>query len=248
MSGADRFGLLIARSGAVLPRGVLGDEARAFAGAIAAGAAVGELRRLRLLTSEAHWGQLRLALGAALERYGGEAPDAATVEALELTLDDNPENAFALAVADEAGRSLAAVFERNADRLALIEARLVGGAAGDVDVALVIGAMVVDLLDFDPEDFEQEIAAYVGAGETDAARAELARSTGDLDSREWAREELRRIDAPDAPIASRSLAAIAAGAPPEDPAADAVWVAAILALVEQAVEYAVVSSQNGGDA
>jgi hypothetical protein len=225
---------------------VLGDEARAFARAIADGAAAEELERLRVLTSAAHWAQLRLALGAALERHGGEAPDALTVEALELTLDESPENPFALAVADEAGRSLAAVLERNARRLAVIEARLVGGAAPDVDVALVIGAMIVDLLDFDPEDFEQEITAYVGAGEADAARAELARATGDLDSREWAREELRCIDAPDAPIASRALTTIAAGEPPEDPAEDAVWVAAILALVEQAVEYAVVS-QNGGD-
>ena len=39
---------------------------------------------------------------------------------------------------------------------------------------------------------------------------------------------------------------LAAGAPPEDPADDAVWVAAMLALVEQAVEVAVVS-QNGVD-
>ena len=247
MSGADRFGLLIARSGAVLPRGVLGDEAREFARAIVDGAAGDELRRLRLRTSEAHWSQLRLALGAALERYGGEEPDAPTVEALELTLDENPANPFALAVAEEAGRSLAAVFARNVERLGVIEARLAGGAAPDDDLALLIGAMVVDVLDFDPEDFEQEIAAYVGAGETGAARAELARSTGDRDSREWGRDELQRIDAPEAPIASRALAAIAAGAPPEDPAEDAVWVAAILALVEQAVEYAVVS-QNGGDA
>jgi hypothetical protein len=246
VSGAYRFGLLIARSGAVLPRGVLGEEARAFARAIAEGAAADELARLRVLTSEAHWGRLRLALGAALERHGGDAPDAITLEALELTLDDNPANPFALAVADEAGRSLAAVLERNAERLAVIEARLGGDAAPDDDLALVIGAMVVDLLDFDPEDFEQEITVYVGAGETDPARAELARSTGDLDSREWARDELRRVDSPEAPVASRALGALSAGKPPEDPAEDAVWIAAMLSLVEQAVEFAVVS-QNGED-
>lgn len=247
MSGTDRFGLLIARSGAALPRGVLGEQARAFAHAIAGGVSGDGLEPLRVATSAAHWGQLRLALGAALERYGGEAPDAVTLEALELTLDDDPENLFALAVADEAGRSLAAVLERNGERLAVIESRLAGGAAPDDELALVIGAIVVDILDFDPEDFEQEITAYVGAGETEAARAELARSTGDLDSRQWAREELRRVDAPGAPVASRALTAIAAGEPPEDPAEDAVWVAAILALVEQAVEFAVVS-QHGGEA
>ena len=247
MSGADHFGLLIARSGAALPRGVLGEEARAFAHAIAGGVSGDELAQLREATSAAHWGQLRLALGAALERYGGESPDAVTREALELTLDDDPENPLALAIADEAGRSLAAVLERNGERLAVIESRLAGGAAPDDELALVIGAIVVDILDFDPEDFEQEITAYVGAGESAAARAELARSTGDLDSRQWAREELGRVDAPDAPVASRALTAIAGGEPPEDPAEDAVWVAAILALVEQAVEFAVVSP-NGGEA
>ena len=244
MTGGDRFGLLIARSGAALPRGVLGDEARALAAAIFDGAASDEIARLRASTAAAHWGQLRLAIGAALERYAGDAPDATTTEALELTLDERPDNPFALAVADEAGRSLAAVLGRNAERLAVLEARLGGGAAPDDDLALVIGAMVIDLLDFDPEDFEQEIAAYVGAGETDAARHELVRATGDVDSRDWAREELRRIDAPDAPIASRALQALAAGEPTEDPAEDAVWVAAMLALVEQAVEFAVVL-QNG---
>lgn len=241
MTGGDPFGLLIARSGAALPRGVLGDEARAFAAAIVDGASGVELARLRAATAAAHWGELRLAIGAALERYGGPAPDATTTEALELTLDARPDNQFALALVDEAGRSLAFVLERNAERLVTVETRLAGGAAQDDDLALVIGTMVIDLLDFDPEDFEQEIAAYVGAGETDAARRDLVRATGDLDSREWAREELRRVGAPAAPIASRALQALAAGDPPEDPADDAVWVAAMLALVEQAVEFAVVS-------
>lgn len=246
MTGGDRFGLLIARSGAALPRGVLGVEARALAAAIVGGAAPDEIARLRASTSAAHWGGLRLAIGAALERSAGDAPDATTAEALELTLDERPDNPFALAVADEAGRSLAAVLGRNADRLAVLETRLGRGAAPDDDLALVIGAIVIDLLDFDPEDFEQEIAAYVGAGETGAARRELVRATGDRDSRDWAREELRRVDAPDAPTASQAVQALAAGDPPDDPAEDAVWVAAMLALVEQAVEFAVVL-QNGHD-
>ncbi len=37
---------------------------------------------------------------------------------------------------------------------------------------------------------------------------------------------------------------LAAGDPPEDPAEDAVWVAAMLALVEQAVEIAVVANEG----
>jgi len=240
----DRFGLLIARSGAALPRGVLGDEARAFAAAFVDDASGVEVARLRASTAAAHWGELRLAIGASLERYAAGSPDATTTEALELTLDEHPENPLALALADEAGRSLAAVLERNGERLAILETRLAGGAAPDDDLALVIGAMVIDLLDFDPEDFEQEIAAYVGAGETDVARKGLVRATGDLDSREWAREELRRVGAPDAPISSRALQALSAGEPPEDPAEDAVWIAAMLALVEQAVEFAVVSQSE----
>ena len=129
----------------------------------------------------------------------------------------------------------------------MLERRLTGGDSPDADLALVIGAIVVDLLDFDPPDYEDEIAAYLAAGESDEARRGLARSTGDEESRAWAREELRRVDDPAAPVTSRAVQVLAAGDPPEDPADDAVWVAAMLALVEQAVELAVVAD-NGTEA
>ena len=247
MSGFTRFTPLIARTAVAFPRGVLGAEARAFAEAIVAGAAMDDLDRLRDLTADAHWDALRLAIGASLERVVGDTPDPLATDALELTFDERPDNPFARALADEAGRALAAVIERNAERLGVLEQRLTGGASPDTDLALVIGAIVVDLLDLDPPDYEEEIAAYLAAGESDAARRELARATGDDDSRDWAREDLRRVGAPDAPVTSRAVQVLAAGPPPQDPAEDAVWVAAMLALVEQAVEVAVVTT-NGTEA
>jgi hypothetical protein len=209
MNGFPRFTPLIVRTAVVFPRGVLGAEARAFADAIVAGAVADDLDRLRDATAAAHWDVLRLAMGASLERAVGDTPDALATEALELMFDERPDNAFARALADEAGRSLAAVIERNAERLGVLERRLTGGASPDTELALVIGAIVVDLLDLDPPDYEEEIAAYLAAGESGAARRALARSTGDTDSRDWAREELRRGDVLDAPVASRATPAIA---------------------------------------
>ena len=238
----NEFTALLARTGVSLPRGVLGAEAHALANAIRAEAPEVSLEELRVAASRAHWEQLRLAIGAALERQGDGSPEA--TRALELTFDDDPRNPFALALADDAGRSLAGVLERNAERLAVLEARLAEGASGDGELALVVGAIVVDLLDLDPEDYEDEIAAYVGAGETDAAQRELARSTGDDESRAWAREELGSVEAADAASAERAVRMLSAGEPPEDPADDPVWVATVLALVEQAVEVAVVMDSD----
>lgn len=249
MTGAAAFGALLIEMGIGFPRGVLGDAARALGSAMAAGAAEEELAPLRHATAQAHWDDLRLAMGAALERVAGEgARDVRIAEALEWTLDPSPDNPFAVALADEAGRSLAAVALRNAERLDVLERRLAGGAPPDDDLALAIGAIVVDLIDLEPMDFEDEIGDYLGAGETDGARRELARSTGDDEIREWARDELRMLDGPDAPVASRALQTIASGPPPEDPAEDAVWIATLLALVEQAVELAVVNEHEEGEA
>ena len=247
MSDFARFTELILRTAVVFPRGVLGDEARAFADAIVMGAPPPELDRLRDTTASVHWDQLRLAIGASLERAVGEPADVIATEALELTFDERWDNPFARALADEAGRSLAAVIERNGERLGVLERRLTGGASPDTELAVVIGMIVVDLLDLDPPDYEDEITAYLAAGETDAARRELARSTGDEESRAWARDELGRVADPDAPVTSRAVQVLASGDPPEDPAEDAVWVATMLALVEEAVEFAVVAD-NGAEA
>lgn len=247
MTAPDPFTALILETGVTFPRGVLGPEARAFADAVAAGVPDGELDALRAAVAEAHWEDLRLAMGASLERAVGPSPSQVAADALDLVLDERPDNPFALALADEAGRSLAAVIVRNRERLAVLEPRLAEGTPADADLALVIGAIVVDLLDLDPLDYEDEIAEYIRVGEGDAARRDLARATGDVESREWAREELRRVEFAGAPVASRALRALSAAEPPEDPASDAVWIAAMLALVEQAVELTVVSEAGAGE-
>ena len=246
MSDFTRFTELIVRTAVVFPRGVLGVEARAFADAIVAGAPLDEVAALRAATAAAHWDELRLAMAASLER-AADPDDPSVDEALTLALDERSDNDYALALADEAGRSLAAVVERNAERLGVLERRLVGGDAPDTELAMVLGAVVIDLLDLDPPDYEDEITAYLAAGETDGARRELARATGDDESRAWAREELRQAGDPLAPVASRAIGVLSDGEPPDDPADDAVWVAAMLALVEQAVEIAVVNQPEGAE-
>jgi hypothetical protein len=244
MSDFARFTPVLLQTAIVFPRGVLGADARVFADAIITREPEARLDALRDATAAAHWDDLRLAMGTALERVFGDDPDPLAREAIELTLDKRPDNPLARALAEEAGRSLAAVMERNTERLAVLERRLTGGASPDAELAVVIGEIVVDLLDLDPPDYEDEITAYLGAGETAGARRELARSTGDEESRTWARDELRQVDSPDAPVTSRAVQVLAAGDPPEDPAEDAVWVAAMLALVEQAVEIAVVAEST----
>ncbi|MEW6581921.1 MAG: hypothetical protein AB1416_04090, partial [Actinomycetota bacterium] len=86
-----------------------------------------------------------------------------------------------------------------------------------------------------------EIAAYVAADETVEALRGLARATGDEEVRAWAREALRGLEAPQEPEALSALHGLAAGDPPEDPAEDAVWVAAVQALAEQAIALALAS-------
>lgn len=245
MSDDAAFVAFLIRTGVGLPRGVLGDTVRTFATAIVDRASDAELERLRARTAEEHWESLRLAIGASIERAVGDAADPVATEALALVLDERPDNPLALALAEEAARSLAAVMERNTERLSVLEGRLSGGAPADAELALVIGQIVVDLLDLDPDDYEDEIATYVQAGEGDDARRSLVRETGDMDSREWAREELRAVGSADAPVATRAISVLVAGAPPDDPAEDAVWIATMLALVEQAVEFTVLS-ENGG--
>jgi hypothetical protein len=241
MNEIERFGMLLTRTGVSWPRGVLGSEARSFARAVAAGAGPDVLADLRHATAAAHWPELRLAVGAALARHGPEESDPTLADALELILDERPDNPLALALAEEAGRSLAGVHDRVQERMVVLDARLAVDGPGEADVALIVGAIVVDLLDLSPGDYEDEIAAYVGGDESERARRELARETGDEEIRSWAREELRVVVHDDAPVATSALAALTAPPVPEDPADDAVWIATILALVEDAVELAVIT-------
>ncbi len=248
MSDTERFVMLLLRTGVSLPRGVVGAPLRAYARALVTGASDDELDELRRASAKAHWNQLRGAIGAALDRHGPEEADPTLADALALTLDDDPVNPLALALAEDAARLLAAVHERVEERMVVLDARLAPDApSGQGDAALIVGAIVVDLLDLAPDDYEDEIATYLSAGESEAARRELARATGDIETRQWARDELARVTSEAARFASAALTALTAAPQPEDPAEDAVWVATVLSLVEDAVELAVVSESEGNE-
>jgi hypothetical protein len=238
---------VLALAGVGLPRGVLGPEAMELARAIAAGAPEERLAPLRLATSEAHWEDLRMAMGAALERARSraEGPAAAGLDAaLPFIADPSPSNPLALGLAERAGRSLAAVLVRVRERLEDLEERIDAGAAPLEAAALAAGPIVDDLLDLDPDDFAPEIAAYVAGGEDAESASELARATGDEEIRAWARESLWGLEADDTPRAAAALAELASGAPPEDPAEDTVWLATILTLAEEAIALALVAEQG----
>lgn len=237
MSEIERFEMLLARTGVGLPRGVLGFEARSYAEAIADGDGEAARERFRHLAAAEHWPELRLAMGAALELARGEDDDPTLDDALELVTAEDPDNPLSLALVEDAARSLAAVILRTDERLAVLDRRLAEDGASD-DLVRTVGEIVVDLLDLDAEDYEDEIAAYLRAGESDASRDQLARATGDEEVRAWARDELEWITDGADGTAAHALARFAHADAPEDPAHDAVWVAAVLALVEEAVEIA----------
>ncbi len=239
MSEIERFEMLLGRTGVGLPRGVLGFEARSYAEAIAGGDADTARERFRHLAAAEHWPELRLAIGAALEHARGADDDPTLDDALELVTVDDPDNPLSLALVEEAARSLAAVILRTDERLAVLDRRLADDGASD-DLVRTVGEIVVDLLDLDVEDYEDEIAAYLRVGESNASRDQLARATGDEDVRSWARDELEWITDGAEGTAAHALARFAHEDVPKDPAHDAVWVAAVLALVEEAVEIAAV--------
>jgi len=234
VSDIERFEMLLARTGVGYPRGALGFEARSYAESIAAGDA-GAAELLRGEAAEQLWPEFRLAMGAGLDRARGAGEDPTLDDALALVMDEDPANDLSLALVEEAGRSLAAVITRTDDRLRVLDERLAADGGGD-EVVRTVGAIVIDLLDIDAEDYEEEIAQFIQAGEGEDARDALARATGDEEIRAWARDELEWItDGADGKVA-HALAAMAHGEVPGDAAHDPVWVATVLALVEEAVE------------
>lgn len=246
MSEIERFEMMLTRTGVGVPRGVLGFEARSYAEAIAAGDVDDAQIRLRHAAAAEHWPELRLPIGAALERARGGTADPTLDDALALVVDEDPDNPLALALIEHAARLLAAVIARTDERLAVLERRMAEEGAGQ-EIARTVGDIVVDLLDLDAEDYEDEIAAYLAVGETDSARDALARSTGDDEIRAFARDELEWItDGAEGKVA-HALAALAHGDLPDDPAHDPVWVATALALVEEAVEIAIVNQVADAD-
>jgi hypothetical protein len=84
----------------------------------------------------------------------------------------------------------------------------------------------------------------VDRDQTPAALDELARATGDFEVRVWAREVLRALETEDAPGATEAVHLLAGGVAPEDAAADAVWVPAMIALADEAIALAMVSDAS----
>jgi hypothetical protein len=249
VSSESALGRVLARTGLAFPRGLLGEEARALADAMLAGAP--EPEQLRPLVAEvaaAHWDTLRAPVETALVRaaeqdaQSGGHDAAALTEAISWASEADPDNPLALALAARAGVELAAATRRAWEQLESVEAALDAGDAGRLSRA--IGRIVIDLLDLDPEDFEPEIVAYVAQEAEDGhkrALQELARTSGDADLRTWARETLAELDAPGTPVGLQTVRGLGGGELPEDAALDAVWVATIEALAEEAVEIALAS-------
>jgi hypothetical protein len=158
---------------------------------------------------------------------------------------DDPANPLARALVVRAAQELALAVRRAEECLERVERQVAaGGPEAAVAAARAVGAAAVVLLDLDPEDFAPEIADYVDAEETPAALDELARTTGDADTRAWARDAVRVLDPPAAPAAAAAARELAEGPPPGDAAGDAVWVPVVLALVDEAFERVLVEDDT----
>ena len=233
-------------SGVAFPRGVLGQEARELADAIAADADEEVLAAGIRRVAAAHWPPLRTPIAAGLARGAARAEDGdreAFAWAMSLAGSEDPDNTLALALAARAGAELAAALTRAGARLARLGPAVVrGDAEATFELTRAAGEIVVDLLELDPEDFAPEIAEYAGGESGEEGVAALARATGEADARAWAREALRGL--PQGRPANDAVIALAAPAPPDDPAEDVVWVAAILALAAEGIERAAVEAPD----
>ena len=246
---------VIAMTGLAFPRGLLGPEAADLAAAIGAGAPDrDEVDSLIKAVAMAQWPVLQGPMAAALsraERPDDAADDRSLAVAEEFAADADPYNPLSLALAERAGLDLAASRARALDRLEALAATQ--GTDPDRPEALVAlatttGRIVIDLLDLDPEDFGPEIAAYADVGASvEEATPRLARSTGDDEIREWARESLRDLEVPAPPSALASVRRMADGPVPEDPADDVVWVATVIVLAEEAIDLATTEAQADED-
>lgn len=253
MSTADP-GAVVTRvlraTGLAFPRGVLGEETSRLAAALGGpGRATADLDAMVGAAAAALWPELQPSTAAALRRHlaaagPSDADDLAA--ALAWADSDDPRNPLARALAVRAAQELAAAVERASATLRAAEATVgQGGEAGAVAAARALGVMAVELLDLDPEDYAPEVVAYVDAGEDAAALDELARATGDEETREWARAAVAALDDAEAPAASAAVHELAAGPVPADPAEDAVWVPVMLALVEEAFERSLAEEAGG---
>lgn len=250
MGPDEALARVLALTGVGLPRGVLGEESWALGRALA-GEDDGEVGELADRAARRHWEALRGPMEAAV-RHGARSAEGDDVEAFDVVrewaADPDPDNPFARALAVRAAVELAASGARARGHLRDAEEEI---AADDLMAAAratsVAGAVVVELLDLDPEDFLPEIVEHIGADRSEESVDALARATGDVEIRAWARSAVAGVSDEGAPAASAALAQLAGGDPPSDPAQDLIWVPAILALVEQAIERALVEEAGAAD-
>lgn len=242
---------VLRRTGLSFPRGMLGEDAAQLAAALD-GAPVAGADLDALVTRATHrlWGDLQPPTLAAVQMHLGRADgqdrrDLRTVLAwAEL---EDPDNPLARALTVRAAQELAVALRHAEDQLRAVEPLVAArGRGGAIAGARALGAVVVALLDLDPEDYAIEIVDYVDQDQSSEALDVLARVTGDLETRSWAREVLRPLEVDAAPAASEAVRVLADGPPPEDPAQDAVWVPTILALAEEGLERALAQEAGGG--
>jgi hypothetical protein len=234
------LGRVLRRTGLAFPRGVLGEETAVLAAELERGADGPTLDAVVTDAAAALWPELRPSTAAAVRMHLSRA-DGEDVRDLETALawaeTESPANPLARALVVRAAQELAVAVRRAEELLERAEPRVAaGGPDAAVTAARAVGAAAVVLLDLDPEDYAPEIADYVDAGETPAALDELARMTGDPETRAWARDAVRVLDPEGAPAAAGAARGLADGEPPADAASDAVWVPAVLALVDEAFE------------
>jgi hypothetical protein len=235
---------VLQRTGLGFPRGMLGEDVARLAAALDEPEADGAGRQaLVTVATRGLWADLQPSTRAAVQMHlaradGQDLEDLTTV--LAWAESEDADNPLARAMTVRAAHELAAALRNAEDHLRAAEPAVAGGGRdGAIAAARALGTAVVVLLDLDPEDFAPEIVDYVDRDQGSEALDELARATGDLETRRWAREVLRALDVAGAPTASEAVRRLACGNPPDDPAADAVWVPAILALAQEGLERAV---------
>jgi hypothetical protein len=232
---------VLQRTGLGFPRGMLGEDVARLAAALDR-AHPAELDVLVTAATRGLWVHLQPPTLAAVRMHlaradGQDREDLTTV--LASAEREDPDNPLARAMTVRAAQELAAALRHAEDQLRAAEPAIAdGGREGAIAAARALGAAVVELLDLDPEDFAPEIVDYVDRDQSAEALDAFARATGDLETRSWAREVLRPLQVDRAPAASEAVRMLAAGRPPDDPAADAVWVPAILALANEGLERA----------
>ena len=251
MSPEEALLRVLTLTGLSFPRGVLGPETWALARALShESGSASDPAELAAAAAAEHWPLLRGPMETALLQAAARAaPEDA--EAFEIVLgwagDPDPDTPLARALAVRAATELAAAGLRSGERLIAAEPVVAeGGPPAAVAAARAAGAIAVDLLDLDPEDFALEIADYVDAGRRPEDVDTLARASGDPEIRAWARAAVAATEEPRAPHAEEGVRILASGPPPQDAAEDLVWVPTILSLVEEGIERALVVDEPPG--